>query len=46
MGGCPYFRKTSGETHCERWKYNLEEIIQKTYDNYLTYGNKFEQAFK
>lgn len=31
MGGCPYNLKRLGKPNCEKWKYNLEEILKYTY---------------
>lgn len=32
MGGCPYNgEKADGKPECEKWRYNLEEVLRKTY---------------
>lgn len=46
MGGCPYFnvnRDTSKP--CEKWKYNLEQIIKYTYTCNKCYPKEFKEAF-
>lgn len=45
MGGCPYSRHNKSTMSCERWKYNLENIIKKTYNNNKKYPKEFEKAF-
>lgn len=32
MGGCPYSGKQKGKAQCERWKFNLSDVLAKTYD--------------
>lgn len=32
MGGCPYNSVRTGSENCEKWKYNLIEILAKTYE--------------
>lgn len=36
MGGCPYTGKALGKNHCERWKYSLQEVLKKTYEQKQT----------
>lgn len=45
MGGCPYFRVNGDSEACERWKYNLEEIIKYTCCCNEEYPEEFEKAF-
>ncbi|KNF09414.1 hypothetical protein CLPU_3c01920 [Gottschalkia purinilytica] len=32
MGGCPYNLKREGTPQCEKWRYNLDEILKYTYE--------------
>jgi uncharacterized protein len=47
MGGCPYMRINNDvQTKCERWKFNLEDILKYTYTCYLKYPEKFKKVFQ
>ncbi|WFD10772.1 radical SAM/SPASM domain-containing protein [Tepidibacter hydrothermalis] len=35
MGGCPYNKKENKKLSCEKWKYNMKEILAYTYQNSL-----------
>ena len=36
MGGCPYTGKKNGSVLCERWKYNIKDVLIKTYEQKTT----------
>ena len=40
MGGCPYNGiRHSGETECEKWKYNIGDALRFIYTNYERLGH-------
>lgn len=46
MGGCPSLKKDNNNNGCERWKYNLKNIIEYTYNCYEEYTEEFKKAFE
>ena len=34
MGGCPYLGLKYKKAECEKWKYNLLDVLKVRYDNY------------
>lgn len=43
MGGCPYEKLEKGKPDCEKWLYNLLNILKFTYDNENMYRNEVKQ---
>lgn len=45
MGGCPSLRNNTKKINCDRWKYNLPEIVKNTYYFHKQYPEEFEKIF-
>lgn len=47
MGGCQSLKNSTYSTEfCERWKYNLKDILNYTYNCYKNYNDEFTKKFK
>lgn len=43
MGGCPNAGIKEGKPVCEKWKYNLEDVLSYTHEDYYADTEKYEK---
>lgn len=43
MGGCPYYGIKETKHVCEKWKYNLLEVLKYTHEDYYNDTEKYEK---